>query len=50
MGLLSNTVSICQFRVVGDLPAGDLSAWAGERLAGKGFRSIENSAEELSVG
>jgi len=50
MGLLSNTVSICQFRVVGDLPAGDLSGWAGEKLAAKGFRSIEQTAEELSVG
>jgi hypothetical protein len=50
MGLLSNTVSICQFRVVGDLPAGDLGAWAGEKLAAKGFQSIEHNAEELSVG
>ena len=50
MGLLNNTVSICQFRVVGDPPAGDLSAWAGEKLAAKGFQSIEQTAEELSVG
>jgi len=50
MGLLSNTVSICQFRVDGPLPAGDLGEWAGERLAARGFRSIEQTAEELSVG
>lgn len=50
MGILSNTASICQFRVLGQLPAGDLSAWAGERLAEKGFRSIDHSAEELAIG
>jgi len=50
MGLLSNTVSICQFRVEGDLPKGDLFQWASDRLAARGFRSIDHTAEELSVG
>ncbi len=50
MGILSNTVSIGQFQVAGDFPTGDLSAWAGERLAANGFRSIEKGAEELSLG
>jgi hypothetical protein len=50
MGLLNNTVSICQYRVLGDLPGGDLGAWAGERLAERAFRSIEESSEELSIG
>jgi hypothetical protein len=50
MGILSNTASICQFRVLGDPPAGDLFVWAGERLAQAGFRSIDHTAEELSVG
>lgn len=51
MGILSNTVSICHFRVEGDLPAkNDLFAWTSERLAGNGFRSIDHTAEELSTG
>ncbi len=50
MGILSNTVSICQFRVMGDLPAGDLSQWSSERLAENAFKSINNTAQELSFG
>ncbi|NLC70305.1 MAG: recombination-associated protein RdgC, partial [Desulfuromonadaceae bacterium] len=50
MGILSNTVSIRQFRVVGDKPTANLPAWAGTRLADFGFRSIEDSAEELAIG
>lgn len=50
MGLLSNTVSICQFRVIGTLPDPADLLWAGERLAAKAFRSIDDSSEELSVG
>jgi hypothetical protein len=50
MGLLSNTVSITQFDVVGDFPAQDLAGWVGEQLRSNGFQSIENSADELSIG
>jgi hypothetical protein len=50
MGLLSNTVSICQFRVAGTAGGDDLPSWAGERLAANAFRSIEKGADELSVG
>lgn len=50
MGILSNTVSICQFRVHGELPEGDLYKWSSERLAANAFRSIENSAQELASG
>lgn len=50
MGLLANTVSICQFRVVGDLPAQITFEWAQERLNLHRFRSIEQTAEELSLG
>jgi len=50
VGLLSNTVSICQFNVVGDLPAENLIEWAGQCLAGHAFQSIEGSSEEQSVG
>ncbi len=50
MGILNNTVSICQFQVLGATPATDLATWVGEGLANDGFRSIEQSSEELSSG
>ena len=50
MGILNNTVSICQFQVLGAFPATDLAAWVGEGLARDGFRSIEQTSEELSTG
>ena len=50
MGILANSVSLCHYRIVGQLPAGDQMTWVGERLAAKGFRSIDHGAEELSVG
>jgi hypothetical protein len=50
MGILSNTASICQFKVTGDMSATDLFTWAGESLGRNGFRSIDHTAEELSVG
>lgn len=50
MGILSNTVSLCQFQVVGEAPAADLIDWAGAQLATKGFVPIEHNAEELSIG
>lgn len=50
MGILANTVSICQFRVVGELPAADLFQWISERLAKNGFTPIDQGAAELSIG
>lgn len=50
MGILANTVSFCQFRVLGDLPKEDFFPWASKALAGKGFRPIDHNAEELSIG
>jgi hypothetical protein len=51
MGILSNTVNICNFRVEGDLPPStDLFQWASERLASDGFKPIDQGAAELSVG
>jgi hypothetical protein len=50
MGLLSNTVSICQFSVVGDMPTENFIEWAGRCLAGHAFQSIEGGSEEQSVG
>lgn len=50
MGILSNTVSVCQFKVTGDMPPGDLYQWASERLARYGFQPIDEGAAELSIG
>ena len=50
MGILNNTVSICQFEVTGAMPSGDLNEWVGSRLARNGFRSIEQTSEELALG
>ena len=50
MGILFNTVSICQFMVVGDQPAKDLYEWASDRLSKSSFNSIDNTTEEVSSG
>jgi hypothetical protein len=50
MGILFNTISICQFKVVGDPPGKDLYEWASDRLAKNGFESIDNTATEVSSG
>ncbi len=50
MGLLANTVSCCQFQVVGPLPEGDLAEWARTCLVKNAFQDIEHSSEELSTG
>jgi hypothetical protein len=50
MGILSNTVSICQFKVVGEIPDMDTFAWVSERLTRNGFVSIDQGTEELSIG
>lgn len=50
MGILNNTVSVCQFQVLGAMPSTDLATWFGEGLANDGFRSIEQTSEELSSG
>jgi hypothetical protein len=50
MGILNNTVSLCQFRVSGTFPAGNLGEWIAGQLDKFGFRGIEQGSEELSVG
>lgn len=50
MGLLSNSVSLSQFDVVGDFPAEGLAQWIGEKLSENAFQSIDHSAEELALG
>lgn len=50
MGFLSPSASICHFQVSGALQQPDLQAHIQEQLAREGFRSIEQSADELSVG
>jgi hypothetical protein len=50
MGLLSNTVSLSQFRIVGAPPAGDLFEWVATQLSALGFQSIDDCADEMSTG
>ncbi|MFA7060119.1 MAG: recombination-associated protein RdgC [Pedobacter sp.] len=50
MGVYANTVSITQFTVTGELPKSDQFSWFSEKLASRGFQSIENSVEEASEG
>lgn len=50
MGILNNTVSICQFQIHGTFPVTDLAEWVAEGLTQNGFRSIEQTSEELSSG
>lgn len=49
MGIFNNTVSLCQFQLVGSVPA-DLVSLVGATLPRNGFRSIEETGEELSSG
>lgn len=50
MGVYSNTVSITQYTISGDIPKNDQFQWFSQKLSGRGFQSIENSGEELSEG
>jgi hypothetical protein len=50
MGVYANTVSITQFAVTGEPPKNDQFQWFSQKLSGRAFQSIENSAEELSEG
>jgi len=50
MGILFNTVSLCQFRVVGDQPKEDIYQWVSARLAKNGFRSIDQTIDRASSG
>lgn len=50
MGILANTVSICQFQIAGDLPVGNIFDWISECLEKNAFSTIENTADEFSVG
>lgn len=50
MGFLSPSSSICYFRVVGNLDKNDMITTLPEQLSEEGFRSIEQSADELATG
>jgi len=51
MGILSNTVTICHFRVQGELASGqDFFDVAPQALAANAFRPIDDTADELSLG
>jgi hypothetical protein len=50
MGILANTVSICHFRVQGELQNLDIYTEAPRLLALQAFRPIDDTSEELSIG
>lgn len=50
MGFLSPSASICFFRVSGQVETDTPLITLPQKLADEGFRSIENSADELSTG
>ena len=50
MGILSNTVSIVQYQVTGKLPEKDTDEWLEQCLTGARFKSIEDTADEESIG
>jgi hypothetical protein len=50
MGLLSASLSLSPFQVLGEFPGNDLFEWAGQRLSDNRFRPIDQSSDELSVG
>lgn len=50
MGVYSNTASFAQYRVNGELPGEERFQWLSAALAGRIFKSIEQSAEEQAEG
>ena len=50
MGFLAASASICYFQVTGSLNLQDKLQELPDKLAAEGFRSIEQSADELSTG
>lgn len=50
MGILANSVSISQYLVDSSALQPGWREQVGERLAGRGFRSIDRGSDELSVG
>ena len=50
MGILANTVSVCHFKVQGELPKEEIYTWATKQLAANRFNPIDQGTEELSLG
>ncbi len=50
MGFLSTSASVCYFQVLGSLDSQEKYQNLPEKLTAEGFRSIEQSADELSTG
>jgi recombination associated protein RdgC len=50
MGFLAASASICHFQVTGSFKQQDIHPHIQQQLAAEGFRSIENSADELATG
>lgn len=50
MGIIKNTVSICQFHITGPVPRDGFEQWVLENLRKRGFRNIDDSINEKSSG
>jgi hypothetical protein len=50
MGILAPSASICHFQISGALPDGTTPERIVEQLSSQGFKSIEQSSDELSIG
>lgn len=50
MGILANTVSVCHFKVLGELPKEELGDFVLKQLAANRFNPIDQGSEELSLG
>ena len=50
MGILSNSVSLQQYKVVGKLPPKDLDDWFQERLEKEAFEPIDDGTRQVSIG
>jgi len=49
MGIMANTVSIYQYRVIGEIPP-DIESWVGECLRKNAFSGIEATPDEEALG
>ncbi|PLX87077.1 MAG: exonuclease [Desulfuromonas sp.] len=50
MGILAASASVCHFQITGSLPDGTSPEKITAQLNSQGFKSIEQSAEEISIG
>lgn len=50
MGIYSNSTSFAQFKITGDIPSADRFTWFSNALAGRGFKAIDETNDEVAEG